>query len=167
VSQLCAEVPDVAVEPVTLSLSVSPGNPALSDDQLFSDPRNTSHHTTPRHVAGSSAPLVTALSVEFVAVPRQTAQLQSTIPADIEAVFHAVEGYAGCMVLVSDHEARLITVITLWQGDTRSQKCSDNARWVKKLLTPHVDRWLRTQTQSTSLKGIQVLPFAQSVENFE
>jgi len=26
---------------------------------------------------------------------------------------------------------------------------------VKRLLTPYVDRWLRTQTQVTSLKGMQ------------
>ncbi len=161
-SQMCVDVPDVAVEPVTLS--VSPSNTALSDNQLFSTTRNAPQ-PTPRHAAHSSVPLVTALSVEFVASPRQTTQLQSTIPADIDAVFHDVEGYAGCMVLVSDLEARLITVLTLWQGDARSRKCSENSRWVKKLLTPYVDRWLRTRTLITSLKGIQVLPLAQS-ENF-
>jgi hypothetical protein len=164
VSQLCVDVPDVAVEPVTLV--VNPSNPALSDDQLFSITRNTSRNVTTRRTSQSSAPLVTALSVEFVAMPQQTSRVQSALPPDIDAVFHAIEGYAGCMVLVSDLEARLITVITLWQGETRSQNCSDNARWVKRLLTPYVDRWLRTQTLITSLKGLQVLPFAQSVENF-
>ena len=48
--------------------------------------------------------------------------------------------------MISEQEARLVTVITLWVGADRSKQCRDNARWVHKLLTPYVDRCLRVQT---------------------
>jgi hypothetical protein len=98
---------------------------------------------------------ITALSVEFVAVPHEAKNVQAVIPADIDEALQVVDGYAGCMVLASDQEARLITVITLWSGAERVRRCNENEKWVKRLLTPYVDHWLRTQTLVTSLKGMQ------------
>jgi hypothetical protein len=105
--------------------------------------------------AVTTTPALTALSVEFVAVPREAKRLRDVIPADLEAALQVLDGYKGCMVLVSDQEARLVTVITLWSGSEGLKQCRENAKWVKHLLTPYVDRWLRTQTQITSLKGMQ------------
>jgi len=164
VSQLCIDVPDTVAE--SESLSFSPSKPASSSNKLFSDSREASQRSTPRRASQTPVPLCTALSVEFVAAPRQAACLQSTIHAEIDTVLQSLEGYAGCMVLVSDLEARLITVLTLWQGDGRSHKCGTKARWVKQLLTPYVDRWLRTQTLITSLTGAQILRAAHTAENF-
>jgi hypothetical protein len=48
--------------------------------------------------------------------------------------------------MISEQEARLVTVITLWVGSDRRRQCRDNARWVQKLLAPYVDRCLRVQT---------------------
>ena len=62
------------------------------------------------------------------------------------------------MVLVADMEARLVTVITLWQGAERARHCEENAKWVKKLLTPYVDRWLRVQTLIAALPSAQLIP---------
>jgi hypothetical protein len=104
------------------------------------------------------APAFTAHSVEFVAAPSEACRVRLTIPADIDTALGVVDGYAGCMVLVSDQEARLVTVITLWNGADRVRRCNENAKWVKRLLTPYVDRWLRTQTLITSLKGSQQFP---------
>jgi hypothetical protein len=55
------------------------------------------------------------------------------------------------MVLVSEQESRLVTVITLWAGEQRAKQSRENEKWVKKLLSPYVDRWLRTQILSASL----------------
>lgn len=95
----------------------------------------------------------TALSVEFVAKPGAAQTVRELVPGDIEAAFGDVEGYAGCMILTSDQEARLVTVITMWSGAERARRCNENTKWVRGLLKPYVDRWLRTQTLVTSLRG--------------
>jgi hypothetical protein len=109
----------------------------------------------PTNDAVTATPTLTALSVEFVAVPSEAKRVRDVIPADLEAALQVLDGYKGCMVLVSDQEARLVTVITLWSGSEGLKQCRENAKWVKRLLTPYVDRWLRTQTQMTSLTGMQ------------
>jgi hypothetical protein len=47
--------------------------------------------------------------------------------------------------MVSDQEARLVTVVTLWAGEDARERCAENARWVQTLLTPFIDRQLRMQ----------------------
>lgn len=89
---------------------------------------------------------VTALSMEFVAKPQEAHRVQSAIPAAITSALQNVSGFAGCLVMVSEQEARLVTVITLWAGNDRAKQCGENVRWVKKLLAPYVDRCLRVQT---------------------
>jgi hypothetical protein len=48
--------------------------------------------------------------------------------------------------MIANHEARLVTVVTLWSGEDRMQRCSENVRWVRALLAPYLDRCLRVQT---------------------
>ena len=91
------------------------------------------------------APEVVALGVEFVALPGKAALLQSAIPEAVRDTIGNSRSFAGCMVLVSEEEARLVTVITLWTGRNRIEQCNENAKQVKKLLAPYVDRFLRTR----------------------
>jgi len=48
--------------------------------------------------------------------------------------------------MISNYEARLVTVVTLWSGADQTQRCNENVRWVRALLTPYLDRCLRIQT---------------------
>jgi hypothetical protein len=48
--------------------------------------------------------------------------------------------------MIANHEARLVTVVTLWSGEDRLQRSSENLRWVRALLAPYLDRGLRVQT---------------------
>jgi 3-hydroxymyristoyl/3-hydroxydecanoyl-(acyl carrier protein) dehydratase len=89
---------------------------------------------------------VTALSVEFVAKPQEAHRVQSAIAAALAGALQRVSGFAGCLVMISEQEARLVTVITLWVGEERQKQCRENSRWVQKLLIPYVDRCLRVQT---------------------
>jgi len=86
---------------------------------------------------------VSAQSIEFVAVPDMAARLQATLPAAIRSALQNAEGFAGCAVMVSEEEARLVTVVTFWRGKERSGKASANALWVEQLLDPYIDRQLR------------------------
>lgn len=89
---------------------------------------------------------VSTHSVQFVAAPGKTLKLQSTLPVAIRESLRVAPGFAGCMVMVSDQEARLVTVVTLWTGKERAHNCAENAARIKKLLSPFVDRWLRSDT---------------------
>jgi hypothetical protein len=65
-----------------------------------------------------------------------------------------VNGFAGCLVMISDQEARLVTVVTLWTGNERVKCCRENVRWVKALLAPYLDRRIRVQTMAAHLPVI-------------
>jgi hypothetical protein len=89
---------------------------------------------------------ITALSIEFVAKPSEAHKVHAALPAAIDGALGEVAGFAGSFVMIANHEARLVTVVTLWSGEDRMQRCSENVRWVRALLAPYLDRCLRVQT---------------------
>ena len=116
----------------------------------------------PRVKGPSGAPSVTALSIEFVAKPQESHRVEATIPTAIAGALKDVTGFGGCLVMISDQEARLVTVVTLWAGDDRAKRCSQNVRWVYALLAPYLDRCLRVQTM---VAYVPVLPRIRSEKN--
>lgn len=104
---------------------------------------------------------MTALNIEFVAKPREAPRVQSALATAISRAFAGVAGYAGHFVFVADYEARLVTVVTLWTGEDRAQRCQQNLRWVRALLEPFLDRCLRVQTLTALLAEPE-----ESVEEF-
>jgi hypothetical protein len=105
---------------------------------------------------GSGLP-VTALSVEFVAKPQEAHRVEAAIPAAIAGALKDVTGFAGCLVMISEHEARLVTVVTLWAGNDRVKRCGENVRWVRALLAPYLDRCLRVQTMVAHLPALSLI----------
>ena len=97
----------------------------------------------PCHAAAAT---MTALSIEFVAKPTEARRAELNIPEAVNNLLKGVSGYAGCLVMVSDQEARLITVITFWIGEERSKYCGENQRWLCKLIAPYLEGCLRTRT---------------------
>jgi hypothetical protein len=102
----------------------------------------------------SGAPPIAALSIEFVAKPQIAHRVQAAVPAAIAGALKDVNGFAGCLVMISDQEARLVTVVTLWTGNERVKCCRENVRWVNALLAPYLDRRVRVQTVVAHLQGI-------------
>jgi hypothetical protein len=94
---------------------------------------------------------MTALSVEFVAKPQEAHRVQSAIPAALAGTLKEVAGFAGSLVMISDQEARLVTVVTLWTGEDRMKHRDRNIRWVQALLAPYVDRCLRVRSMVAHL----------------
>jgi hypothetical protein len=113
------------------------------------------HRAAGNGVAGASP--VTALSVEFVAKPQEAHRVESAIPAAIAGALKDVSGFAGCLVMVSEYEARLVTVVTLWAGNDRVKRCGENVRWVRALLAPYLDRCLRVQTMVAHLPMLPLI----------
>jgi hypothetical protein len=114
---------------------------------------------TRRVVGGDPASSgVLALTVEFVAKPQVARRVKTIIPATIAGAFEGVTGFAGYLVMVSDQEPRLVTVVTLWRGDDRSKLGCENARWVCELMAPYLDRCLRVQTSIAHLPRFPANP---------
>ena len=105
---------------------------------------------------------MTALSVEFVAKPQEAHRVEAAIPAAIAGALRDVDGFAGCLVMISHYEARLVTVVTLWAGNDRAKCCNQNVRWVHALLAPYLDRRLRVQTMIAHLPVLPMLQFLPS-----
>jgi len=125
-----------------------------------------SHPASPldSHALSTSAPTlamcytssrITALSIEFVAKPSEAHRVHAALPAAINGALGEVAGFVGCFVMIANHEARLVTVVTLWSGEDRMQRCSENLRWVRALLAPYLDRCLRVQTLAAYVPAAQ------------
>ena len=95
-----------------------------------------------------------ALSMEFVAKPQEAHRLQTLIPSSLKVALESETGFAGCLVMVSHQEARLMTVVTLWTGEKARERSAENARRVQKLLAPYIDRQLRVQFLSAFLPAL-------------
>lgn len=91
-------------------------------------------------------PEVIAHSVEFVAWPEKAGELRTVLPEVLRMALGSIEDFSAYMVLVSEQEARLVTVVTLWAGTNRAKQCEQNSKRLKRLLTPFVERWLRTRS---------------------
>lgn len=85
-----------------------------------------------------------AQGVEFVARPGKTRKLQKAISLAMSDAHKTCVGFAGAVVLVSEQEERLVTVITFWAGNDEIQR-DENCERVKQLLEPYVDHWLRSR----------------------
>jgi len=89
---------------------------------------------------------ITALHIEFVAKPNEAHKVHAALPPAINGALGGVAGFAGSLVMISNYEARLVTVVTLWSGEDQRQRCEENVKWVRALLAPYLDRCLRMQT---------------------
>src|SRR5258708_18465889 len=70
----------------------------------------------------SRAAEFTAVSIEFVAKPQEAHRVETTIPAAIGRALKYVTGFASCLVMIPETEARLVTVVTFWDGEDRSEE---------------------------------------------
>ena len=93
----------------------------------------------------AAAPMA-ASSIEFVAKPGEGQRVRTAIPAAIQDAFADVPGFAGCLVMITDREARLVSVLTFWTGPERVTQSSKRERWLHRILRPYIDHCLRVRT---------------------
>lgn len=98
---------------------------------------------------------LTAFSFEFVAKPEQAASATLFLPGAIQSGLEDRKGFAGSLVMVSDQEARLITVVVFWEGSEARKNREYSIRRVRALLAPYLDRWLRAQNLLAHLPAPQ------------
>jgi hypothetical protein len=101
--------------------------------------------------AVTAAACKTTISIEFVAKPNESHRVHALLPAAITSTLEGVAGFAGCAVMASHQEERLVTVLTFWPGDLSARAATVNSGWVCKLIERYMDRRLRVQTMRTHL----------------
>lgn len=95
-----------------------------------------------------SSPMTVAHVVEFVTLPGKAAELRSFIPSAMQDASSDFQNFAGSIVLLSELEARLVTVITLWNCSEHDNHYLESTKKLELLLEPYVDRWLRSRKLS-------------------
>src|SRR5277367_326445 len=142
--------------PVSRSLESSPSRSNPPEWNALHSRSSSSNAQTPGLAQLGSR--ITALNVEFVAKPDEAHKIHSALPAAIDSALGEVGGFAGSFVMIANYEARLVTVVTLWSGEDRMQRCSENLRWVRALLAPYLDRCLRVQTLAAYAPAAAMAP---------
>jgi len=106
---------------------------------------------------------VCAQGLEFVGLPGDPEKLQREIPSIVQRANAGSDGFIGCLVLFSEQESRLVTVITLWMAEVRFEQRSGTSNRLKRLLEPYVDRWLRS-TKFVTFLPCSIVPEQKSAE---
>jgi hypothetical protein len=127
------------------------GNLVPKGDGLYKPPVAVEKRATPGYDKDVAATCTTTISVEFVAKPNESHRVHSLVPTAITSTLEGVTGFAGCAVMVSNMEERLVTVLTFWEGDLSAHAATSNSGWICKLMERYVDHRLRVQTMRTHL----------------
>ena len=112
---------------------------------------SSSQFSSPKPSSASSPAFDTVLSVEFVAKPNHAGQIRDSLSAAITATFKGAPNFAGCAVMVSEQEQRLVTILTFWHGVSSISLPPESVLRVSKLLDPYMDRKLRVQTMHSQM----------------
>jgi len=97
----------------------------------------------------SSEPLSTrivALRIDFVAKPGQSEELETTVGELLAEAELYREGLQSSMLLVSDREARLVTLLTMWDAERFDRSRERLTAWTQKLIAGITDGPIRTYT---------------------
>jgi hypothetical protein len=89
---------------------------------------------------------VNALRIDFVASPGNSRDLASDIAKLLEHAELHREGLQASMLLVSDRETRLVTLLTLWQADCLQTGRERLTSWLVKLVSRFADGPPRAHT---------------------
>lgn len=94
---------------------------------------------------------VMALHLDFVAKPEGTRELNCELGTVLNAAGLAEEGLETALLLVSDREARLVTLLTFWDSGRFASARERRIAWMQKLLAPFADGPIRAQTSAPRL----------------
>jgi hypothetical protein len=99
-----------------------------------------------------------ALRIDFVAKPGNGLQVATGIAKLLEQAGLHEEGLQASMLLVSDREARVVTLLTLWNGERFGAARDRLTSWTVKLVARVADGTPRACTSMTHV----LLPQASS-----
>jgi len=89
---------------------------------------------------------VAVLRIDFVVKPGLTVDLPTSVgELIVRAELHR-EGLESSVVLVSDRESRLVTLLTLWNAERFEQAKDRLTSWTERLIADLADGAMRTYT---------------------
>jgi hypothetical protein len=114
--------------------------------QTTSRSRRLSEETAAEGTIEQTAAGVITLRVDFVSKPDGKREIATEV-GDLlaEAGLHQ-KGLTASMLLVSDREARLVTLLTLWDGERFNRSRERLTAWTLKLVAQFADGPLRAST---------------------
>ena len=89
-----------------------------------------------------------ALQLDFVAKPDGARELNRELSSVMNTAGFAQEGLQTGLLLVSDREARLVTLLTFWDAEQFASRRDQRIAWMQKLLAPFADGPVRAQTST-------------------
>ena len=89
---------------------------------------------------------VVALRAEFVVKPGHEEEVRETLDAILENSFGSDREFLQALVLVSELESRLVTVLTFWQSGSFAEARERRIGWLRQRLAPYLDQTLRVQS---------------------
>jgi len=107
------------------------------------EPSKENEPANPHGLADEETPEVIAHSVEFVAWPGTAEELRRVLPEAMRGAFAGCVNFSGSLVLFPEQESRLVTVVTLWKGEGRTNQRQENSKRVEQLLFPYIEQCLR------------------------
>lgn len=133
--------------------------------------------SNPSKEASKNGESVIALRADFVLKPGNDERVRETIDVVLANSFGRDRQFLQALVLVSEMEARLITVITFWHANGFAEARERRVVRLRQKLQPYLDKSLRVQTfsahvldaknsLSTTQSALKEDGFPSSVENF-
>ena len=94
---------------------------------------------------------VTALRAEFVVTPGNEVKVRETIERVMAESFCRDRGFLQALVLVSEMEARLVTLLTFWHSNGFAEARERRVARMRQKLLPLLDQYMRVQSFSAEL----------------
>ncbi len=89
---------------------------------------------------------VVALRIDFVVKPGKDEKVRETIDTILENSFGGEREFLQALVLESESEVRLVTVITFWSSNGFAECRERRVNWLRQKLAQYLDQSLRVQT---------------------
>ena len=89
-----------------------------------------------------------ALRAEFVLKPGKEDEVRQTIEEIVSNSLALDKEFLQGLVMVSEMESRLVTVITFWHPSRFAESRERRVRWLNEKLAPYLDKLPRVQTFS-------------------
>lgn len=96
---------------------------------------------------------VVALRTDFVVKPGKQETVRETIDTILENSFCREREFLQALVLVSEMEVRLVTVITFWNSHGFAEARERRVNWLRQKLAQYLDQSPRVQTFCARVLG--------------
>jgi hypothetical protein len=106
-----------------------------------------------------------ALRAEFVLKPGKEGKVHETIDEIVSNSFSQDKEFLQGLVMVSEMESRLVTVITFWHAEGFAEARARRVRWLGERLAPYLDKSLRVQAFSAHVMEAKPAEIRPTLEN--